>query len=116
MAEVFTALKTILTPYADRLKVIADTDTDYVLDSHHVMPNGKELFFGAVKFKKSYTSFHLMPVYVYPSLLEPISEGLRKRMQGKSCFNFRKPDEALFAELSDLTSRGFDAYRENGQI
>jgi hypothetical protein len=30
-------------------------------------------------------------------------------MQGKSCFNFTKVDEALFAELGELTRTGFDA-------
>ena len=30
----------------------------------------------------------LMPVYVNPSLLETMSSALRKRMQGKACFNF----------------------------
>ena len=29
-------------------------------------------------------------------------------MQGKSCFNFTRVDEALFAELADLTRRGYD--------
>ena len=50
-----------------------------------------------------------MPVYVEPSLLDGISPGLRRRMQGKSCFNFAKVDEALFAELEDLTRAGFEA-------
>jgi hypothetical protein len=34
-----------------------------------------------------------------------MSPGLRKRMQGKSCFNFTKLDEELFAELAVLTER-----------
>jgi hypothetical protein len=35
--------------------------------------------------------------------LEGISEELRRRMQGKSCFNFTAVDETLFEELADLT-------------
>ena len=30
-------------------------------------------------------------------------------MQGKSCFNFAKVDEKLFAELEELTVTGFEA-------
>jgi len=32
-------------------------------------------------------------------------------MQGKSCFNFRAPDEVLFAELGELTRAGVVEYR-----
>ena len=68
------------------------------------------LFFGAVKIGKRYVSFHLMPVYVHPELLDGISPELRQRMQGKSCFNFTRPDDALFAELGSLTGAGYNAY------
>ena len=49
-----------------------------------------------------------MPIYVEPSLLEGVSPELRRRMQGKSCFNFRSVDETLFDELAELTWRGYE--------
>ena len=61
--------------------------------------------------KKKYVSFYLMPVYMYPELLEGITPELRKRMQGKSCFNFKRVDESLFEELGALTSRGFEKFK-----
>jgi hypothetical protein len=36
---------------------------------------------------------------------------LKKRMQGKTCFNFAEIDPALFRQLADLTAAGFDGYR-----
>jgi hypothetical protein len=36
---------------------------------------------------------------------------LKKRMQGKSRFNFRAPDEVRFAELGELTRAGVEKYR-----
>jgi hypothetical protein len=36
-----------------------------------------------------------------------MSPELKKRMQGKSCFNFTTPDEKLFKELAKLTKAGF---------
>ena len=39
-------------------------------------------------------------------LLDSISDNLRKRMQGKSCFNFSKQDPDLFDELAALTRTG----------
>lgn len=114
--EVFTELKSLLEPYAARLAVVADTEENYYLDTFHTMKNKKPLFFGAVQIKKRYVSFHLMPVYVEPALLEGMSEALKNRMQGKSCFNFRAVDPGLFSELAELTRRGFELYEEKGYV
>ena len=45
-----------------------------------------------------------MPVYIYPDLLAGLSDELKKRMQGKSCFNFKSSDQRLFSELAELTA------------
>jgi hypothetical protein len=60
---------------------------------------------------KSYVSYYLMPVYATPELAETLSPELRKRMQGKACFNFTKVDEALLAELEALTATSIPGFR-----
>jgi hypothetical protein len=116
LAPVFQRLRAILTPYGDRLVVVHDTPERYYVDTTHTMPNAKPLFFGAASIGKRHVSFHLMPVYLFPDLLDGIPDALRSRMQGKSCFNFKAPDEALLAALADLTARGFERYREAGYV
>ena len=113
---VFELLRSMLGNYADPLDCVHDSHEQYYLDTRHIMKNGKPLFFGAVKKGKRYVSYHLMPVYVDPALLNELSPGLRRRMQGKSCFNFRKVDEVPVKELGILTRRGFDAYRNAGYV
>jgi hypothetical protein len=54
----------------------------------------------------AYASYHLMPVYGCPALVE----GLRARMQG----NFKAAEPALFKELTRLTERGFRAFKKAG--
>jgi hypothetical protein len=61
---------------------------------------------------KRYVSYYLMPVYASPELNRSVSPALRKRMQGKSCFNFTTVDEALFRELADLSARGIPGFRK----
>lgn len=78
------------------------TTVEFPASAQHPTPG----MFGMVAIKKQYVSYHLMPIYHHPELLEGMSDGLRKRMQGKSCFNFKAEDEALFAELAALTQRG----------
>ena len=113
---VFNALKRILEPVADQLKVVADEGDNYYLDTHHIMPNKKPLFFGAVQTRKNYVSFHLMPVYVNPDLKKDMSESLRKRMQGKSCFNFKTVETIPHEELKALTLAGLADYRRAGYV
>ncbi len=109
----FKKLRAILEPYAAKLVLVHDTDTYYYLDTKLVMPANKlPLFFAAASIKKSYVSFYLMPVYVCPELAELVSPALKKRMQGKSCFNFKSVDENLFAELAKLTAAGFKKFQD----
>jgi hypothetical protein len=110
--ETFKQLKAIFKPYADKLVVVHDTDTNYYLDTHRIMKNKQRLFFGGVRSGKGYVSFHLMPVYASSELHSTISPELKKRMQGKSCFNFKTPDEKLFKELAKLTKTGFKMFHD----
>ena len=41
---------------------------------------------------------------------------LRRRMQGKSCFNFTRQDDVLLGELETLTAAGFARYQDDGTI
>jgi hypothetical protein len=69
-----------------------------------------------VQIKKNYVSYHLMPVYMYPDLLDSISPELKKHMQGKSCFNFKKMDETLFLELDELTRHSIERIHREGVL
>ena len=72
---------------------------------------GGPMFFGAVMKGKAYVSYHLFPLYVFPEMGQMVSSRLKKRMQGKTCFNFRAAESVLFAELRHLTKAGLEKYR-----
>ena len=100
---IFERLKKLLQVYESRMVVTANTAENYSLNVPFSKKFNKELFFGAVTIQKNYVSYHLMPVYIYPDLLSGLSDGLKKHMQGKSCFNFKAVDDGLFGELASLT-------------
>ena len=114
--EIFHHLKDILLPYASGMVVVTDKADNFYLNTLYVMKNKKPMYFGSVKINKSYVSFHLMPVYVFPELLEGISPELQKRMQGKSCFNFKATDAKLFQELKELTQAGYGKYQKEDYL
>jgi hypothetical protein len=112
---VFDQLKNILKPYAEKLTLKADTSDTYYIDGPYSEKWKKELFFGSAQIKKNYVSFYLMPVYMYPDLLEDVSPVLKNHMQGKSCFNFKKVEPNLFNELAELTRKSAERFQqENG--
>ena len=69
-----------------------------------------------VQIGKAYVSYHLMGMYGNNRLRDSMSKELRARMQGKTCFNFRKNDEALFEELEQLTARAFADFKKTGYV
>ena len=104
---IFVRLKKILEPFAADYVVIRDEPDFYHLDAKR-HGRGKPSFVAAVKIHNGYVSFYLMPVYEHPELVEGISPELRKRMQGKSCFNFSKVDDGLFDELEGIVRTGYE--------
>ncbi len=103
---VFAALKNIFTAHAKQLQVTVDKPSRYYVVAREVVWKGKPLFVGAVISGKAYVSFHLVPLYMNPSLQKQVSPELKKRMQGKACFNFTKLDPELFRQLEKLTAAG----------
>ena len=116
-SAVFAALKPVLGSHAKKLHVVVDNDSEYTLVSAIQCPlpekKGERIYFGAIKMGKAYVSFHLFPLYMNSELVSTISPTLKKRMQGKTCFNFRTiPEASLLKELKTLTSAGFKIFRQ----
>lgn len=98
---VFERLAAMLREHAEGLVATRDDADQLYLETSQDPAE----FFGAVMRKKAQVAYHLMPVYRDPGLLADLGPALRKRMQGKSCFNFTRVDDDLFAELAVLTAR-----------
>jgi hypothetical protein len=103
-------LRAILEPYGDRLLWEVSPSGDAKLER---APGGHPWdYVAGIRVGKTYVSYYFMPVYGMPELLEGISPELRKRKQGKACFNFTRIDEPLLAELGALTAVGIERYRD----
>lgn len=111
LETVFAALRDIMLESASGMTVSTDEPGNLVLKASWAEPGKKDLaWFGAVQRKKSYVSYHLMPLYAVPALASGIGPDLQKRMQGKSCFNFKTIDPVLFEALESMTRKCADAY------
>ena len=96
----------ILEPYRGRL----ESGPVYGVGMLRRPGGGAHDWFAGTRVGKNYVSYYLMPVYGRPELLDGISPELRRRKQGKSCFNFSAIDESVMTELETLTERSFEAF------
>ena len=112
--QAFEGLRKILKPYDEKLRVIKDGPGGYMSESKSIRYRGKPVMFASIT-SKSYVAFHLFPVYMFPDLLKGISPELKKRMQGKTCWNFKKAEEPLFAELGGIVEASFRRFAEFGE-
>ena len=112
----FAELRPLIDRHAPALAVVRDEPGDFQVETTKAGPSGTHMWFGAVQTRKSYVSVHVMPVYSHPDVMEGVSDELRARMQGKSCFNFT-PQTAtpeLLEELAQVIDRGLERYRADG--
>jgi hypothetical protein len=107
----YAALKEILELYEKDLLVQPYKPEFSCLVTCLAVHKGKPVWFASIRMGKNYISYHLMPVYMNAATQKRIPAGLKKRMQGKACFNFREVGPALFRQLSELTVAGFEGYR-----
>ena len=122
---VFSQLRQMLRKRNKGLSVKEDTPLSFCLEAR-VGPSTIEAWKGKLRMEKipvawvqvgkGYVSFHLMGLDKNPNLQEALSEKLRSHMQGKTCFNFKNPDQILFEELEQVTHRAIDAFRKAGYV
>ena len=112
----FSALRAMLLPHRSSLSVVHDDPEHFYANCARSDAKGKAQFFCAIKVSGRKHLFHFMPVYDFPELIDTISPALKKRMQGKSCFNFESMDQDLVAELKGLVGQGVERYRASGKL
>jgi len=114
--RVFARLREVLAKHFAGLMVSEDAAGRYCLQGGLHPKHQRPMHIAWVEIGKAYVSYHLMPVYGRPQLLDDYSKELKARMRGKSCFNFKVVDDALFEELDRLTGESFAAFRKTGYL
>jgi hypothetical protein len=101
---IFQRLRQLMLEAAPGMVITDDSPTNFTLKTQWIEARTKEpAWFGWIAIKKSYVAYHVMPLYSLPALNDLVPATLEKRRQGKTCFNFKKVDEALFDDLRQLT-------------
>lgn len=101
---IFQRLRQLMLEAAPGMVITEDSPTNFTLKTQWIEARTKEpAWFGWIAIKKSYVAYHVMPLYSLPALNVLVPASLENRRQGKTCFNFKKVDGALFDDLRQLT-------------
>ena len=111
LAEVFSTLRELLKGFRGNLAVQTDRPGNYHLEAPFILHRKKPLYFAGVRTQKNYVSFHLLYLYFNPAAIKTVPPALKKRMQGKACFNFATVDEECFTQLGQLIGDGLKIFK-----
>ena len=113
-AAVFASLRAVLEPYAKEPGFVhLERDGMFQLSSTRRTDRiGRPLSVAAAQVNRSYVSFHLLPIYMNPTLQAAVPVGLKQRMHGKSCFNFTAIDADQLEALTALTRRAIASFAD----
>lgn len=113
-------LRGMLEPYAPYLTTQLSTpkQLELILEGSKAIA-GKErvdLPVFAIRTGKSYVSFYVYPLFTHPDDIE-VPKSLHPRRQGRNCFNFSKPIDAIqFRDLNILLRTAWDVYERDGLV
>lgn len=111
-APVFAALRQMLAGFVgEEVAVQIDKPGNYHIEIPSILHRRKPIYFAGVRTGKNYVSFHLLAAYYGMEELKGMSPALKKRKQGKACFNFTTVDQDCFAELSRLAAAGLKTFK-----
>lgn len=114
----FQALRELLGTYAEGLAIEVDTPDRFclvatpgpaTLEAWGEKARRATIPVAWIQRQKSYVGYHLIGLNGNAPLVSSLSPALRARMQGKTCFNFRRPDAVLLMELRSVTKASLDA-------
>lgn len=107
--SVFASLSGILRKHTAGMSLKVDEPGSLYVERLASAPGAKPAFFGAVQKKKSYVSYHLMPVYEHPALLSGGQRGVACTHAGEVLLQFRRPGASAVcrARRADSEVRGW---------
>ncbi len=122
LVKIFDAIKKMMLPYDKKgtLVLHAATGGQAHLVSHKAIEfQGRkktEMWLVSLLVQKGYVGFHYLPIYMNPSMAEKFSPDFIKCLKGKACFNIKKHDPAILAEVQKAIKLGYEGYQKLGWV
>src|SRR4051794_7552768 len=98
-AEIFQKVKEGLQKQSPPMVVSKDTENVFELMGNKAVPYGSKkkmvpgMYFCSVVARKDMISFYFFPLYLHEKDFKDLIPLMMKCLKGKTCFNFKKPEQ-----------------------
>ena len=120
LQEIQQKLHLLLKSFVPPLRVRKESHVIFEVCGTKPAMQGKQkvdgFYFASVVPKPKDIRFYFFPIYTHPKQFETLSQAMQKCLKGKSCFHFKKMDDALINELSNMVSLGVQLYKKDNLI
>jgi hypothetical protein len=119
---IFNSIKSVLQKQTPPMVVTKDKAGVYELIGNKPVPYGSKkemvpgMYFSSVVARKDMVSFYFFPIYFHTDEFIDLIPTMAKCLKGKTCFNFKKPEQVNEKELSALLKKGVKAWKEHGYM
>ena len=119
---IFDLIKTGLQKQCPPMVASKDKEGVFELMGNKPVPYGSKktivpgLYFSSVVARKDMISFYFFPIYYHTDDFIDLIPGMAKYLKGKTCFNFKKPEQVNVKELNALLKKGVQAWKKLGYM
>lgn len=121
--EIFDSVKKVLEKYAPPMVACKNKEgVVYELMGNKPAPYGHKktivpgMYFSSVVARKDMISFYFFPIYFHTTDFIDLIPTMAKCLKGKTCFNFKKPEQVNIKELNALLKKGVQAWKKMGYM
>lgn len=74
------------------------------------------MYFSSFVARKDMVSFYIFPLYGGEEYFKNIAPLAMKCLKGKTCFNFKKPEQVIKSEIDALLKKGVEVWKQQGYM
>ena len=121
-ATIFNTLVEALKTCTPPMVITKNSSEGFELIGNKPVPYGykKEIipgmYFSSVVARKDMVSFYVFPLYGQEEFFKEIAPTAMKCLKGKTCFNFKKPEQVNKKEIVAILKQGVKIWKQMGYL
>jgi hypothetical protein len=120
--RIFEQLKSCLEACCPPMVQVKNTADSYEIMGNKPVPYGSDkkiipgMYFASIVARKDMVSFYFFPMYTHGAEFSKLAPTAYKCLRGKTCFNFKKPEQVIEKEIIALLKKGMQVWKREGYM
>lgn len=120
--SIFNIIKKLLNECVPPMQISKNSAAGFELIGNKPVPYGSKkiivpgMYFSSVVPRKDMVSYYFFPMYMEEDKFLRLLTESKKFLKGKTCFNFKKPEQVNEIEFRALLKKGVEAWHKLGYL